>query len=577
MQLIATQVEVAGRALFGFDANLEQTHVALTTLLGSSSAASAMLGQLEQFAATTPFDLPGVENASRQLLAFGFQAQDIIPMLTSIGDAVSAMGGGVPEINRVTLALGQMAAAGRVNAQDLMQLTQVGIPAWQILADKIGVSTGALRDMVEKGAVPAQQAIEALTTGMEERFKGAMEAQSKTMLGIISNIKDSANVALGAIMQPAFEVVKGDLKDIQDYLASQAFQDWADRATVSVGQFADRVEGFVQNDGPMLVDTFKNAAGGALDLGSNLITVLGVANNINNALGGEGWKVLIAAAAGAKVGGLPGAIVAGAGSVAFGASTGQGRSGAEVAGRTALNLTPAGPAGAAIGAVNQQLGTNAPNPVDEMVNSVKDIIKYGGDAVGVVGKIGETISNLDASDLMNIDQYFKDLVSPDNTSALNNQTAAIDAQKSALQASNEAAQQYAKDQEMVIQTAEDLAPAVYASIHAMYEQALAMQAVTDAQGALALAYQTGNQVQAVYSAQSKEYTSASKAILMPLMPSMRRRRRDCRSVNASRNSSRTRRPFSSATPAAFRTPRSKRDWRLRPRARSWRPRTRSTG
>jgi hypothetical protein len=86
-----------GSALFGFDARMEQTSTAFTSLLGSA-AAQCQLRQLTAFAASTPFNLPDVENAARRLLAFGFSAQHIIPMLTAVGDAAM--------IDRVTLALG---------------------------------------------------------------------------------------------------------------------------------------------------------------------------------------------------------------------------------------------------------------------------------------------------------------------------------------------------------------------------------------------------------------------------------------------------------------------------------------
>ena len=317
LQLIATQVQHAGQALFGFDANLEQTRVALTTLLGSASAAGTMLTQLEQFAAITPFDLPGVENASRQLLAFGFTAKDIIPMLTSIGDAVSAMGGGVPEINRVTLALGQMSAAGRVNAQDLMQLTQVGIPAYQILADKMGLTTAALRDMVTKGAVPAQQAIIALVDGMEARYKGAMADQSKTMLGIISNIKDSWDVALGQIMTPAFEVVKADLKELQDWMASPAFATWADDMQASVAQWTNDIQNFVQNDGPGLIHGLQTAATAAQHIAGYLKDAYNITDDIAGVFGGQGWQALFALYAAAKI--VPPALAIGKGVAGSGA------------------------------------------------------------------------------------------------------------------------------------------------------------------------------------------------------------------------------------------------------------------
>ena len=489
LQLIATQVQHAGQALFGFDANLEQTHVALTTLLGSSEAAGNMLQQLEKFAATTPFDLPGVENATRQLLAFGFQSEQIIPMLTSIGDAVSAMGGGVPEINRVTLALGQMAAAGRVNAQDLMQLTQVGIPAWQILADKIGVTTAQLRDMVQRGAVPAQQAIEALTSGMEERFSGAMEAQSRTMLGIISNIKDSANVALGQIMQPAFEVVKGELQDIQNYLASDAFQEWAVNATAGVEAFSKRVETFIQNDGPQLLDTFKNVAGATLDIGGNLVSVLETANNINNALGGEGWKLLIAAAAGGKYGGIAGALIGvGVAAAAPGVQQAQGTPAKVAAGLGIFPENPVYKAGSAAG----QFGSMAAEGTNQIIDATHKLIDYQYQLEQSMGAV-----------IQKQIEYGKQVAAV--TGWVESLTKANDLFDSKM-AQLDATQQHLSDSQT------QLTASTWALLEADAAQVQATQGLIDTMTALSSTYQIALGVQAAYSAQNKEYSALATSI-----------------------------------------------------------------
>jgi len=94
-------------------AEYEQTRIAFENLLQSAEQASAFLRDLERFAARTPFELPQLERAARQLLAFGFAAQDILPMLRAVGDAVAGLGGGADMIDRVIRALGQMAAKGR--------------------------------------------------------------------------------------------------------------------------------------------------------------------------------------------------------------------------------------------------------------------------------------------------------------------------------------------------------------------------------------------------------------------------------------------------------------------------------
>lgn len=191
--------------------NLEQSEIAFTTMLGSAQKAKDFLADLSDFAAKTPFEFEGLQNSSRQLLAFGFQAEQIIPMMTSIGNAVSGLGGGAFEIDRVTRALGQMKAKGKVSAEEMMQLAELGIPAWEILAEKIGVDIPTAMDMASRGAIPAAQAIEGIVAGMNERFPNMMEKQSTTLLSLWSTFKDNIGANMRVLGQ---EIIKTfDLKN----------------------------------------------------------------------------------------------------------------------------------------------------------------------------------------------------------------------------------------------------------------------------------------------------------------------------------------------------------------------------
>ncbi len=191
----AAMVDAGKRAVM-LAGELEQSKVAFTTMLGSAAKADAFLRDLTQFAANTPFELRGLQDSSKRLLAFGFQAKDIIPIMTGVGNAVAGLGGGKATLDGVTLALGQMAAKGKVSAEEMGQLAERGIPAWKMLADRIGKSIPEAMKMAEKGMIPGAVAIEALVNGMNAKFPNMMAAQSKTMLGAWSNLKDGLDRVL---------------------------------------------------------------------------------------------------------------------------------------------------------------------------------------------------------------------------------------------------------------------------------------------------------------------------------------------------------------------------------------------
>lgn len=199
---------------------MEQTRIAFTTLLKDGEKAKSFLSELEKFAASTPFELPGVLDASKRLLAFGFSAEQVIPILTAVGDSAAALGIGEEGIQRLTLAIGQMQAKGKVSAEEMLQLAEAGVPAWEMLANKIGTDIPTAMDKASKGQISAAEGIQAVISGMNSKFGGMMEQQAQTVNGIMSNIQDSVTqsmVDIGDEIIEAFDI-KPKLKGAQDAL-----------------------------------------------------------------------------------------------------------------------------------------------------------------------------------------------------------------------------------------------------------------------------------------------------------------------------------------------------------------------
>jgi tape measure domain-containing protein len=204
MKYLKRSVLAAGVALGGLGAagvkaasDYQQAMIAFTKMLGSAEKATSFVKELQDFAAATPFELPQLLQGSKKLMAFGFEASQVIPMLTAIGDAASGLSLGSEGIDRLTLAIGQMSAKGKVSGGELRQLAEAGIPAVQYLADAYNKTTAEILDMSEKGAIPAAQGVAILIEGMSKGsknamgFAGMMEAQSKTMAGLLSTFKDT--------------------------------------------------------------------------------------------------------------------------------------------------------------------------------------------------------------------------------------------------------------------------------------------------------------------------------------------------------------------------------------------------
>lgn len=213
-----------GAAAVRSSAQMEQTRKAFTTLLQDASLAKDFLAELERFAASTPFELPGLLDASKRMLAFGFSAQQVIPILTAVGDSAAALGMGQEGINRLTMAIGQMQAKGKVSAEEMLQLAEAGVPAWQMLADAMGKSIPEAMKLAEKGAIDSATGIQAIVSGMNSKFGGMMKDQATTINGMLSNIKDSVGQTMTVVGDEITEGLdlKTALKTAQDDLSDFA-------------------------------------------------------------------------------------------------------------------------------------------------------------------------------------------------------------------------------------------------------------------------------------------------------------------------------------------------------------------
>jgi tape measure domain-containing protein len=201
----AKVAEGVGNALkdaFSSAATFEQTKMAFETLFGGQE----FLGEVTKFGVDTPFELPDLEAAAKKMKAYGFETEDIIPILTAAGDAAAAMGDPTV-VDRVTRALGQMRSKGKVMAEEMnRQLIESGIPAWDYLAEAMGISTAEVIKLSEKGLIPADEAIKAIIDGIENgNMGGAMADQMETANGKLAMFRDSVELLKRDIGAPLVE------------------------------------------------------------------------------------------------------------------------------------------------------------------------------------------------------------------------------------------------------------------------------------------------------------------------------------------------------------------------------------
>lgn len=211
----------------------EQLQTAFSVMIGDAKTAKDTLASLTQFAATTPFELPEVQEGAKKLLAFGVAAKDLEPTLRSLGDVSAGIGAPIAEIAEL---YGKAKVQGRLFAEDINQLTGRGIPIIGELAKQFGVSEDKVKGLVENGKIGFPQLEEAFKSMSSEggQFAGLMEAQSQTFLGQISNLKDGVGqltVSLGEALLPTVKQIAAGLGE-----AMKAFSSLSPEMKKTIGE-----------------------------------------------------------------------------------------------------------------------------------------------------------------------------------------------------------------------------------------------------------------------------------------------------------------------------------------------------
>ncbi len=189
----------------------QQLEVAFTTLLQSKEKADALMSQMVDLAAKTPFDLQGVASGARQLLAYGFAAEDITDTLTRLGNVAAGLGLNLQDL---TWLYGTTAVQGRLYTRDVMQFQSRGIDLAGELATQLGKTRAEINQMVTDGKIgfpEVQKAIESMTNE-GGKFYNLMQEQSKTITGLISNLGDALDMMFNDIGKSQEGVIAGVLQ-----------------------------------------------------------------------------------------------------------------------------------------------------------------------------------------------------------------------------------------------------------------------------------------------------------------------------------------------------------------------------
>ena len=182
----------AGAALVSsiFDVNreMESLRAQLKSLTGSSEGAGRAFSFIQDFAKDTPFQIQGLTKTFINLQNFGIKPTTEV--MAAITNQASKLGASQDTLSGITLALGQAYAKGKLQAEEMLQLVERGVPVYSLLAEATGKNASELSKMASKGLL-GRDVIDQLIVKMGELAKGSNADAINTLNGTISNLSDS--------------------------------------------------------------------------------------------------------------------------------------------------------------------------------------------------------------------------------------------------------------------------------------------------------------------------------------------------------------------------------------------------
>jgi tape measure domain-containing protein len=260
----------------------------------SGERARELQDWMQKLAVQSPFTSTDISSAFRMAMAYGFTSEQAKRLTQDMVDFAAGSGASGEAIDRIAMAMGQMLSRGKVSAEELNQLTEAGIDARGILARAFGVTTATLVDMVTRGLVPADAAVEALAQSIERDFGGAAQAQSGTFSGLLSSLAELKDIGLREFFTGTFQAVQPYLQRFVDYLSDPAIMANIRALGQALGQNVATALAWATQQADAFMATFQQAGGGWNGLVAGVQGLAdwgGIAQNIGQTL----WNGIVAA------------------------------------------------------------------------------------------------------------------------------------------------------------------------------------------------------------------------------------------------------------------------------------------
>ena len=199
--------------LYSVRGEFQQLEISFKTMLGSGEQANELLAQLAQTAASTPFDLQGIASSAKNMLAYGFAADQVNETIVRLGNVAAGLS---QPLGDIVYLYGSLRASGRVTNIDIRQFANRGIPIYEELAKVLGKSVSEINSLVSAGKVGFSDIEQAFAnmTSKGGKFYNLMQAQSESLTGQISNLQDNIDMMFNELGKASEGVLSSGVKAV---------------------------------------------------------------------------------------------------------------------------------------------------------------------------------------------------------------------------------------------------------------------------------------------------------------------------------------------------------------------------
>ncbi|SBW77597.1 Hypothetical protein PFR_JS22-PH_23 [Propionibacterium freudenreichii] len=245
--------------------SIEQAQAKLKGLGHDAGSITEIMNDALASVKGTAFGLGDAATVAASMSAAGVKSgEQMTGVLKTVADTAQISGRSLTDIGAI---FGSVAARGKLQGDDMLQLMSSGVPVLQFLSDQLGVTTADVSDMVSKGQID----FATFSAAMQKGLGGAALAGGETFTGAMANVRAAlsrlgeaaAKPALDGLRNvfnaliPAIDAATNALKPIASALANRISQA-AEAASASIGRLTGSLTSITNLNTGMLGAAFSS-------------------------------------------------------------------------------------------------------------------------------------------------------------------------------------------------------------------------------------------------------------------------------------------------------------------------------